>query len=96
MTILSEIRSGVTRDQLSKLTYPNQLLLTVAGSHASCQDFLFAQRLRDLLMRHLAFLWKKYPGLIIITPTTPCAGWKISNPSDIIVGGYGVSDGDQS
>jgi Asp-tRNA(Asn)/Glu-tRNA(Gln) amidotransferase A subunit family amidase len=30
-----------------------------------------------------------------LTPTTPCAGWKIAKPSDI-TSGYGVSDGDMS
>ena len=95
MTILSEIRSGVTTEQISQLTYANQLLLNVAGSHATAQDFLFAQRLRDLLMSHLAWLWEEYPGMLILTPTTPCAGWKIGKATDI-TSGYGVSDGDMS
>ncbi len=96
LTILSEVRSGLTPAQIKQLTYPNQLLLTVAGSHATCQDFLAAQKLRDLLMRHLAWLWQKYPGMTIVTPTTPCAGWKVGNPGDVKVGGWGVSDGDMS
>lgn len=96
LTILSEVRSSVTQHQISKLIYPNQLLLTVAGGHATGQDFLFSQRLRDLQMRHLALVWEKYPGMVIFTPTTPCAGWKVGNPKDIVRGGYGVSDGDMS
>ena len=96
LTILSEVRSGVTTQQISKLIYPNQLLLHVAGGHATAQDFLYSQRLRDLQMRHLSWLWEKHPDMIIFTPTTPCAGWKIGNPRDIIQGGYGVSDGDMS
>lgn len=96
LTILSEIRSGVSTQQISKLIYPNQLLLTVAGGHATAQDFLYSQRLKDLQMRHLSWLWEKYPNMIIFTPTTPCAGWKIGNPKDIVQGGYGVSDGDMS
>jgi Asp-tRNA(Asn)/Glu-tRNA(Gln) amidotransferase A subunit family amidase len=40
LTILSEVRSGITPEQISKLTYPNQLLLNVAGGHATAQDFL--------------------------------------------------------
>ena len=96
LTILSEVRSSVTPQQISKLIYPNQLLLTVAGGHATGQDFLFSQRLRDLQMRHLSWLWEKYPSMIIFTPTTPCAGWKIGNTKDIVQGGYGVSDGDMS
>ena len=96
LTILSEVRSTVTPAQISQLTYPNQLLLTVAGGNATGQDFLFSQKLRDLQMRHLSWLWEKYPGMIIFTPTTPGAGWKIGNPKDIVQGGYSVSDGDQS
>ena len=96
LTILSEVRSTLTPLQIAKLTYPNQLLLNVAGGHATGQDFLFAQRLRDVQMRHLSWLWEKYPGMIIFTPTTPCAGWKIANPGDVVQGGYGVSDGDTS
>lgn len=96
LTILSEIRSTVTHAQISRLSYPSQLLLTIAGSHATCQDFLAAQRLRDMLMRHLAHLWEKFPGMLIVTPTTPCTGWKIGNPRDVAKGGWGVSDGDMS
>ena len=96
LTILSEVRSAVTPAQIAQLTYSNQLLLNVAGSHATCQDFLAAQKLRDQLMAHLAWLWEKYPGMLIVTPTTPCAGWKIGTPSDVVKGGRGVSDGDMS
>ena len=94
LSILSESRSRVNKQGIGKLTYHNQLLLNVAGSHATAQDFLFAQRLRALLMEHLAWLWEKYPEMLVLTPTTPCAGWKIGNPSDL--SGPGVSDGDQS
>ncbi|RMD42565.1 hypothetical protein DV735_g2549, partial [Chaetothyriales sp. CBS 134920] len=94
LSILSESRSRVTTQQLSKLTYHNQLLLNVAGGHASAQHFLFSQRLRALLMEHLAWLWDKYPGMLILTPTTPCAGWKIGSPADLKA--PGVSDSDMS
>ncbi len=40
-------------------------------------------------MEHLAFLFKKHPGLLILTPTTPEAGWRI-HPGDQA---YGFSDG---
>lgn len=96
LTILSEVRSSVTPAQIARLTYANQLLLNVVGSHATCQDFLAAQKLRELLMTHLAWLWEKYPGMVVVTPTTPCAGWKVGNPSDVVKGGRGVSDGDMS
>lgn len=94
LSILSEVRSRVNKEQMSKLTYHNQLLLNVAGSHATAQDFLFSQRLRCLLMSHLRWLWEQYPGMLILTPTTACAGWKIAKPSDTSAPGF--SDGDMS
>lgn len=95
LTILSEARSHFSPQQIKKLSWHNQLLLNVAGSHATAQDFLFSQRLRNLQMCHLAWLWEEYPGMLVLTPTTPCAGWKIGKPSDL-TNGYGVSDGDMS
>ncbi|EXJ61843.1 amidase [Cladophialophora yegresii CBS 114405] len=95
LTILSEVRSQLTREKIKKLSWHNQLLLNVAGGHATAQDFMFAQKLRNLLMCHLAWLWEKYPGVLILTPTTPCAGWKIGHPTDL-TSGQGVSDGDMS
>lgn len=95
LTILSESRSQMTPAKVAKLSWHNQLLLNVAGGHATAQDFMFSQKLRNLLMCHLTWLWEQYPGMVILTPTTPCAGWKIGKPSDI-TSGYGVSDGDMS
>ena len=95
LTILSESRSQLSPEQISKLSWHNQLLLNVAGGHASAQDFMFSQKLRNLLMCHLAWLYETYPSMLILTPTTPNAGWKIGKPSDI-TSGYGVSDSDMS
>lgn len=58
----------------------NKLLLS-AASQCSAGDYLKANALRELLMRHLAFLWQKYPGLLILTPTVPIKGWQ-RHPSD--------------
>lgn len=95
ITILSETRSHVSQPKIDKLTWQSQLLLNVAGGHATAQDFIFAQKLRNLHMGHLAWLWEQYPGLLVLTPTTPCAGWKIAKPSDI-TSGYGISDANMS
>ena len=46
-------------------------------------------------MKHLAWLWNKYPGMVIVTPTTPCAGLKIKDPRDVS-SGYGISDSDMT
>lgn len=74
------------------MTPANKILLALGGV-APATDFLLAQKLRQLLMQHLAFLWAKYPGMIIVTPTTSCAGWPIRNEVELK---YGVSDGDQT
>ena len=45
-------------------------------------------------MKHLAFLFRKHPGLLIVTPTTPNAGWHISGGAADLK--YGISDGNSS
>jgi Asp-tRNA(Asn)/Glu-tRNA(Gln) amidotransferase A subunit family amidase len=91
LTILNEATSGVKKSDLKKLTPPNQILLTV-GHVASCAEFLAAQRIRTMVMEHLAFLFKKYPGLLIVHPTTPNAGWPIHKKDKK----YGTCDGNRS
>ncbi|KLU81364.1 hypothetical protein MAPG_00454 [Magnaporthiopsis poae ATCC 64411] len=53
----------------------NRVLLTT-GQHAGAIDYLKYAQMRELQMRHLAFLFAKHPGLLVVTPTTPKAGWK--------------------
>ena len=65
----------------------NKLLLSVA-SQTPTADYLKCNSLRELLMRHMAFLFQKYPGLLIMTPTTAMAGWPVE-PGDKA---YGLSD----
>lgn len=91
MTILSEISSEIS--DLSGLTPANKILISV-GKHTPALDFLLAQRMRNLLMQHLAFIFKKYPGLLIVTPTTPNAGWHISGGAADLK--HGVSDANMS
>jgi len=91
LTILNEATVTMTTDEIRKLTPPNQILITV-GRAASVSDFLAAQRIRTMVMEHLAYLFKTHPGLIIVTPTTPNAGWPI-HPGDAK---YGASNGNQS
>ncbi|KAL8795823.1 MAG: hypothetical protein Q9195_001703 [Heterodermia aff. obscurata] len=91
MTILSEISSG--DHQLGHLAPANKILLSL-GKQTPSVDFLLAQKMRSLLMEHLAFLFRQHPGLLIVTPTSPIAGWHI-------VGGaadlrYGISDANSS
>ena len=91
MTILSEIANAVHND-LSSLQPANKILIGV-GSKTPADDFLQAQKVRNLLMQHLAAIFRANPGIIIMTPTTPDPGWAIAQPGDLRVG---VSDGNTS
>lgn len=94
MTIVNEARSDLSNEQIPKLTYHNQLLLATLTGCASAHDFLACQRIRSLLMSHLADLWARYPGMLVLTPTCTFAGWKIASESDL--SGAGAFDGDTS
>lgn len=87
MTVLLE---GLSKHgkHISKLEASNQLVWTVM-KHASAGDFLAAQKVRTLILQHLAYLFEENPGLIIVTPTTPNAGWPV-RPGDL---SRGFSDG---
>ena len=91
MTILGEITTDVT--DFTGLSSANKILLSI-GKHTPVADFFLAQKVRNLLMQHLAFLFQKYPGLLIVTPTTPNAGWHISGGAADLK--HGVSDGNMS
>ncbi|KAL8709401.1 MAG: hypothetical protein Q9225_007454, partial [Loekoesia sp. 1 TL-2023] len=60
MTILSEISGGLPSPPPSALTPSNKLLLSV-GARTPARDFLLAQKLRNLLMQHLAHLFQQHP-----------------------------------
>ncbi|KAJ1338292.1 aspartyl-tRNA(Asn)/glutamyl-tRNA(Gln) amidotransferase subunit A [Microdochium nivale] len=83
-----------TRDPaacLSVTNHCNRILLSAAACTGGVDMIKYGQ-LRELLMQHLAFLFQKHPGLLIVTPTAPEAGWKI-NPADQA---YGFSDGNMT
>lgn len=90
LTILTD--GATLLPETSNLTPANKILLAL-GRMTPSTDYLLAQKLRSLLMRHLAYLWKIYPGMIIVTPTTACGGWKIQSQAELI---HGVSDGDKT
>lgn len=69
----------------------NKLLLSLA-SQTRGEDFVKYSALREVLMQHLAFLFQKHPGLLILTPTSPLIGWPRS-PADEA---YGMSDTNRS
>jgi len=86
MTILAE--GAASTKSVANLTPANKVIMRVA-QQTPATDFLLAQKLRHLLMQHLAHLYKQHPGLIIVTPTTPNAGWPIKDGELA----YGMSDG---
>jgi len=90
MTILTD--AATLLPKTDNLTPANKILIAL-GTVTPATDYLLAQKLRQLLMQHLAYLWKQHPGMIIVTPTTSCAGWHIAGKTDLK---YGVSDGDQT
>ncbi|KAK3329080.1 amidase signature domain-containing protein [Apodospora peruviana] len=73
---------------LHLLNYPNRILIAT-GSQTPAEDYLKYNQIRQVVMQHLAFLFERYPGLLILTPTTPLAGWPIRQGD----AKYGFSDG---
>ncbi|KAG8415649.1 hypothetical protein J3459_012107 [Metarhizium acridum] len=71
-------------DWLSLVGPVNRLLMTV-GQQTPAADFLKFNTMRTILMRHFAFLFRKYPGLLIMSPTTPLNGWP-KHPGDEALG----------
>lgn len=71
MTVLADAASLLPDTR--KVSAANKILLAL-GRTTPATDYLLAQKLRQLLMQHLSHLWRAHPGMIIITPTTACAG----------------------
>jgi Asp-tRNA(Asn)/Glu-tRNA(Gln) amidotransferase A subunit family amidase len=90
MTVLTD---AATLLPVTKGLTPANRIMLALGNVTPSTDFLLAQKLRHVLMQHLAWLWTQHPGMIIVTPTTACAGWKVGKPVDLK---YGISDGDQT
>ncbi|GFF41880.1 fatty acid amide hydrolase [Aspergillus udagawae] len=93
LTIMAEIASGLKPAQISALSAPNKVLVSMGMWQITAQDLIAAQRLRNLLMSHLAHLFHQQPGLLILTPTSPIPGWRIDSETDLV---RGVSDGKAS
>lgn len=87
MAAKARLRTPNPADHLSLIGGANKILLSV-GAQLSAADYLKMNSLRTLVMRHLAFLFQKYPGLLIMTPATPLIGWPRTDGDDA----YGMSD----
>lgn len=94
LTIMAEIASGLDARQIRQLTAPNKVLVSMGMWQITAQDLLAAQRLRNLLMTHVAHLFKTHPGLMILSPTTPLPGWHIDGGEADLA--RGLSDGKTS
>lgn len=94
LTIMAEIASGLNPSQIRSLSAPNRVLVSMGMWQIHAQEYLAAQRLRSLLMSHLAHLFRAHPGLLILSPSTPIPGWKISGGAADLA--HGLSDGKSS
>lgn len=75
----------------TNLTAANRIMIAL-GTVTPATDYLLAQKLRNAIMQHLAHLWKLYPGMVIVTPTTSCDGWRVGGGKTELKSG--ISDGD--
>ncbi|KAK3316060.1 amidase signature domain-containing protein [Apodospora peruviana] len=91
MTVLAD--AATLLPDTKNLTAANRILLAI-GRVTPVTDYLLAQKLRRALMQHLAWLWKQYPGMLIVTPTTACEGLPIRDEKAELK--YGVNDGDRT
>ena len=58
----------------------NRLLVALGRETSAPQTAPLAQKLRQVLTQHFAWLWQEHPGTVIVTPTAACAGWPILFP----------------
>ncbi|KAK7731251.1 hypothetical protein SLS63_005526 [Diaporthe eres] len=99
MTVLTD--AATLLPKYDNLTFANRILLAL-GRTTPATDYLLAQKLRRCLMSHLSHLWRQHPGMLIITPTTACAGWRIRDGGGKAGGNssgelrVGISDGDKT
>ncbi|PLB46539.1 alpha-glucosidase [Aspergillus steynii IBT 23096] len=90
MTILNDAAAVLT--ETSNFSAANRILLAL-GRATPATDYLLAQKLRQMLMQHLSALWQEFPGMIIVTPTAACTGWRVKASTEL---SWGFSDGDQT
>lgn len=86
-SIVSDMASFV-EGRIWDLNAANRVLLSI-GSRSMTNDYVAANKVRSVVMSHLASLWKEHPGMILVTPTTPHAGVEIKEAE--LSHGYVVS-----
>ncbi|KAI0192010.1 glutamyl-tRNA amidotransferase subunit A [Xylaria flabelliformis] len=90
ITILTHAATAVPLD--SGIS-PTIRIMRALGLATRATDLLLAQKLRHVIMQHLSWLWQTHPGMVIITPTTICAGWPIRSPTELK---HGISNPDRT
>jgi len=90
MTMLTD--ASTVLPQTSGIS-PGIRVMLALGRTTPANDFLLAQKLRRVLMKHLAWLWETYPGMVIVTPTSGCAGWPIGSAAELK---HGINDGNRT
>ena len=88
LTVLTD--AATLLPSYGNLQTANRILLAI-GRTTPATDYMLAQKLRAALINHLSHLWTKYPGMVIVTPTTSCAGWPVRSSNE---SRWGISDGD--
>ncbi|KAI1330754.1 amidase signature domain-containing protein [Xylariaceae sp. FL0255] len=84
---VDHLRSRLGSRMFSSVNHCNKVLIAT-GQVTAATDMIKYSQLRALHMEHMAYLWTKHPGLLLVCPTTPEAGWKI-HPGDAA---YGFTD----
>ncbi|KAL1895766.1 hypothetical protein Cpir12675_003099 [Ceratocystis pirilliformis] len=80
-------RIGKDSNWMKTVNNATKIMLGV-GSSTPGLDLIKYHQVRTVLMEHLAYIFKTYPGIIILSPTSPQIGWP-RNPNDEA---YGVND----
>ncbi|KAK7739869.1 hypothetical protein SLS53_005462 [Cytospora paraplurivora] len=73
-------RAGA-RQHWSDLLSPANQVTTAIGAQATANDYMKFAQVRAVIMSHLAHLYGRYPGLLVVSPVMPDVGYAVS-PGD--------------
>ncbi|ROW18060.1 hypothetical protein VPNG_00483 [Cytospora leucostoma] len=65
----------------SDLLSPANQVTTALGAQTTANDYMKFAQVRSAIMSHLAFLYERYPGLLVVSPVMPDVGYAVS-PGD--------------
>lgn len=74
------------------LLSPANQVMTAVGSQTTANDYMKAAQVRGVVMSHLAHLFERYPGLLVVSPTLPVVGYAV-HPGDQA---YGFTDANRT